>query len=503
MANQIYTHNTGFPVGGDKELDNTSSLHVSNVGSPAYRSAFGDVLTESMDPITQISAQYGIPSECETFTATGGTVGTETNMFKCTTGTNDGGYGVIRTERPTIYREGQGLMARFTALFDESNAVANSLQSAGLFNVQDTVAFGYRGSDFGIIFDNYGSQETRTLTITGSGNGDLELTLNSVLYTIPITTGTVEHNAYEIEAWLNANQSIWDAEQVDDTVIIRNKNSAVAAGTYSIGGSSGLTGNIAQTSVGAAKTESTILEEDWNGEDCTFDKSKGNVFMIKMSYLGFGPISFFILDADSGRFKRVHTIQYQNANTQPSVSNRALKVGWVAASLGSTTDITVKGASAATFIEGKSKLTKLAHSESNENAAVGNSFEAVITLKALESFGGKAMMGRVVLQRLIVSSDSSKEVVVKLSKNATLGETDYTYHDSSDSVVIYDTGNHADTGNAHSLYQTQVGGGGDREVNLKDLNIDFFANQTITVYAKVVSGADANVTASLVWTEDL
>ena len=501
MSKQIYTYNNCEPVTGTKESDTLNSLNVSDVGTPSNRSAFGDLLSESMEPISQISAQYGILSGVETYNATGGTVSTSDNMYVCSTGTSVGGYGVIRTKRPTIYREGQGLMARFTAIFD-TNAVANSLQFAGLFNVQDTIAFGYRGTDFGIIFDNYGAQEIRKLTFTAATSGTFSLTLNSVQYDITLSSGTNALNAYEVETWLNANQSIWDAEQVGDSVFLRNKNAAVANGTYLATGA-GFTGTLTQEQAGAAKTESTILEADWNGESCTFDKSKGNVFMIKVSYLGFGPISFFILDSESGLFKRVHTIKYQNNNIKPSLSNRALKVGWTAASLGSTTALTVKGASAGTFIEGKSVLNTISHAQENENTSVGNTFEAVLTIKALESFNGKAMLGRVVIERLIISTDASKEVVVKLSKNATLGTTNYSYHDESGSIVIYDTGDHADTGNAHVLYGTQVSGGGDREVNLKDIKIDFYANETLTVYARVVSGAAANVTATLVWREDL
>lgn len=471
--------------------------------SPAYRSSFGDFLSESVEPVTQISAQYGLGNRIETFNATGGSVNAGTNnLFECKTGTNIGGYGVIRSKKPCIYREGQGVTARFTAIFDSTNAVVNSLQFAGLFNVQDTIAFGYRGTDFGILFDNYGAQELRELEITGAGNGDLELTLNSVLYTIPITSGTVQHNAYEIETWMKANQSIWNVEQVDDVVLFQNRSAATASGTYSIGGASGLTGNITQDQAGAAKTPSTILEADWNGENVTFDKSKGNVFMIKVSYLGFGPISFYILCPSDRVFKRVHTIDYQNNYTKPSLSNRALKVGWTAESLGSTTDISVKGASAATFIDGKSSIDSLSHAQANSNSAVGTSYEAVLSIKPLEIYNNKAMLGRIALRRLVISSDSSKESTFKIAQNATLGETNFQYHDASESVVLYDTGDHADS-DAHALYEGQIGANGSIEVNLKELNIDLYANDVLTVFAKVVSGAASNVTASLVWKEDL
>jgi len=503
MASQPYTYNTQKSVTGSADGDK-NRLDVSS-RSGAYRSSFGDYISESMEPISQISAQYGILGTVETFNATGGSTTTETNMFKCTTGTSVGGYGVIRTKRPTIYREGQGMMARFTALFDSTNAVDNSLQFAGLFNVQDTIAFGYRGTDFGILFDNYGAQEAQEFQITGAGNGNLTITLNSVNYVVPVTTGTVEHNCYEIEAWFSnpSNQTLWDAEQIDDKVIFRNKNAAAAAGTYSYSGAS-VTGSFTQLTAGAAKTASTILQADWNGDSISssYDPSKGNIYMIKVSYLGFGPIKFYIMDPDTHEFVNVHTIEYANNYTQPSISNRSLKVGWTAASLGSTTDITIKGASAATFIEGKSTLTAESHAQSNSNTSVSTSFEAILTIRADEVFGGKANLGRVVVQRIEVSTDSTKEVVVKLSKNATLGETDYTYHDEGDSMVAYDIGDHAD-GGEHAIFETQIGSGGATSINLKSLNIDFFSTESITVFAKVVSGSASDVTATLVWKEDL
>jgi hypothetical protein len=484
------------------ESGDRRAADVNIVESASYRSSFGDYLSESLDSVSQISAQYGLSNKVETFSSTGGTAtGGTDNQFVCTTGVSIGGYGVVRTKRPTIYREGKGLMARFTAMFD-SNAVANSLQFAGLFNVQDTIAFGYRGADFGILFDNYGAQEIRELTFTVAGNGNLSLTLNSVLYTIPITTGTTAHNAYEVTAWLNANQSIWDAGQAGAKVIVRNRNAATASGTYSVSGA-GATAAITQINAGAAQTNQTILESAWNGETVSFDKTKGNVYMIKASYLGFGPISFYILCPTDRVFKRVHTIDYPNNNIKPSLSNRALKVGWVAASLGSTTALTVKGASAATFIEGESKLDAESHSETGTNSAVSTSFLSVLTLRAALTFGTKSMLGRVALERLVISTDSQKEVIFKLSKNATLGETNFSYHDQTDSVVLKSTVSLADSGNAHAITGGQIGANGSAIIDLKALNLDFFANETITIFARVVSGAASSVAATITWKEDL
>lgn len=470
----------------------------------AYRSSFGDFTSNALEPICQISAQYGLLDNVETFTASGGTATESNSLFTCTTGTTVGAYSVIRSVRPTMYREGQGLMARFTAIFDSTNAVADSLQFAGLFNVQDTLAFGYRGTSFGIIYDSHGAQEAKKLTITVAGNGTLTVTLNSVAYSVPITTGTTAHNAYEIYAWFNnaVNQTVWTTEQVSNTVIFRKNLVGAASGTYSVSGA-GLTGSITAVSTGASKTEVTIAQADWNGEKVDFNPAKGNIYMIKVSYLGFGPISFYILNPTTRKFVRVHTLDYPDNYTIPSISNRGLKVGWTAASLGSATSITVKGASAGVFIEGISTLLTPSHANFNTNAAVGTSYVTVLTLKSLLSLNGKANLGRIVLTRLEVTSDSAKNASIKLVKNPTLGETNYSYHEEGKSIAKFGVNAHAESGTEHALYQTLLGSNGSASIDLSKLDIALYSGETLSVFAKVVSGAASSITAALVWKEDL
>jgi len=465
------------------------------------KSSFGDNISLAQEPVTKISAQYGILEKpIETFTATGGSVTEVDNMFTCKTGTSVGGYGVIRTRRPTIYREGQGVTARFTAIFD-SQAPALSLQGAGLFNVQDSIFFGYRGTEFGIIYDRYGVQEARTFTATVSGSGNLTVTLNSVAYVIPITAGTVEHNLYEIEAWMNANQSVWNAEQRDSTVIFQNKNVGAAAGTYSISGTT-FAGTFATISTGADKEQTTIAQDDWNGTPVPWlDPSKGNIYMQKIAYLGFGQFCFFIFNPNESEFELVHTIQNSNTLLKPNLSNRALKVGWVAASLGSTTDITVQGASAGTFIDGQSRVLGESISHGNSNPAVGTSFVGVISLRIKSSFNSKATLGRAVPIGLEISSDSSKETRFRLTKNATLGETDFSSH-SDESIIAYDIGAHPYV-DGEEVYEGQIGANGATKVDLSGHNIDVYLDEVITVFARVVSGAASDVTAAIIWKEDI
>jgi len=502
MAGQLYTYNTSKPVTGTSVIGDRNSVDVTAYEDPSHMSSFGDKVRVTPEAVVQMSAQYGLPHNSENFSATGGAATTEDNMFKCTTGTSVGGYGVIGSFRPLIYREGQGMMARFTSIFDSTNAVANSLQFAGMFNVQDTIAFGYRGTSFGIIHDSYGAQETRTLTVTTAGNGNLTLTLNSVEYVIAVTSGTEAHNAYEIVEWINANQSIWNAQQVGDTVVVQMKNVVAAAGTYSISGAS-VSGSFSTQATGLIKDIHTVAQASWNGTDVSswFDPSEGNIYMIQISYLGFGPFKFYIMNTNTDRWELVHTMRH-NTDSKPSISNRALKIGWTAASLGSTTDITVKGGSCAGFIDGKSSILRHTSSHGNSNSSVGTSFVSVLNIGIKRNFKGKATLGRIVPFALELSSDSTKETRFIVVKNASLDEYNYQSH-HSDEISLIDTVAHAFADDGEEIYEGTIGAGGAKTISLKETNIELLLGTTLTIYARVVSGSAADVTAALVWKEDI
>lgn len=137
----------------------------------ADKGAFHDTLMLEINPIVQIQAVYGLREKVETFTATGGSVSVVDNKFVCQTGTSVGGYGVIRSLRPVVYKPGQGLFCRGTAMFDSANALANSFQTFGMFNATDGLFFGYLGANYGINHEYGGRLEIQRLTLTVGAGG--------------------------------------------------------------------------------------------------------------------------------------------------------------------------------------------------------------------------------------------------------------------------------------------------------------------------------------------
>ena len=470
------------------------------------RSAFGEALTAALSPFIQASANYNlVPANFREFSATGGSTGASGGMFFAQTGTSVGGYGAIQSFRSLNYKAGQGATARFTALF--TTGVANSWQGVGLISVGDELSFGYNGTAFGIWHRYDGLPEIRTVTVTGaaSGSENLTLTLNGTGFTIPLTNGPTEHNAWEIADWINGDATagaLWHADNVDSTVIITALSDGAKSGTYSFV-SSTATGTIAQTTAGVTKTSTHIPQTTWNLN--TFDDldpTKGNVFEISYQYLGFGAITFSIEDPETGAFIAAHRIQYPNANTTPSLGNPSLRLGLYAVSLGSTTDLTVKSASMAGYIQGIAAKTRNPRAV-DHTQSLGNSAETtLIALRCRKTYNGKFNQVEIEPELLTIANEGSKNVKIKVRASTDPGvELQYT---AAGTNLVSDVATDSQTfSSGRVLASTVVAGGDNISIDLMKLQIRMPPTLHLIVTGFKSSGSSADVTASLTYYEDL
>ena len=148
----------------------TRSVVPSNIvgitGSNA--SAFGDLNVAEFTPVVQLDFVYGINVQTGTSSVvTTGVVDTNASRLRIQTGVGAAGSGVFQSVRIARYRAGQGMMARFTAVW-VSNA-ANSTQVVGVGNTQVGYFFGYNGTNFGVSIRNGGVD---TWTAQSSWNVD-------------------------------------------------------------------------------------------------------------------------------------------------------------------------------------------------------------------------------------------------------------------------------------------------------------------------------------------
>ena len=488
--------------GSAKEISSTQEGHL-EVALKEPVGAFGEFVGVNNIPVIQATAVYGlIPSNFREYTATGGSTGISNRMFTVGNGTSVGGYGAIQSFRALTYKAGQGAMARFTAVF--TNNVASHWSGVGLVNLSDELSFGYNGTTFGIWYRTGGAAEVRTITVTGASGGstNLTLTLNTVGYTIPLTAGTTAHNAYEIATWLNANQSVWVADQIGSTVIISAQSDGAKSGTYSYSHATS-TGTIVQNTAGVTKTNNHISQASWNVNTyAALDPSKGNVYQIQYQYLGFGDIYFFVENESTGHLDLVHIIEYANNYTSPSLTQPALRFGMYSASTGTTTNVNVQCASVGCFTQsGIQNRTRNPRSVKNTQS-VTTSFINILTLRNRRTYNYLLNQVEVNLINLSLSSESTKNVEVEIRVNPTFsGETNFS---NAGTQLVTDIDTTANTVSGGTLIAAfTIGSSGSLDIDLSSFDIIIPPSLILTISARVTSGAASNVTSTLTYYEDL
>lgn len=465
-------------------------------------SAFGELQVENSIPIVQMIAVYGITDKQETFTSLGGTVAAAGGLFQVTSGTNANGFSTLASRRQAKYRAGQGLMARFTALFDTPQV--DSDQLAGLINNTDRLGFGFIDTDFGIIYDHGGESEIQELTITtpSAGSEDATITIDDVAFTVPLTVGTVEHNAFEIANSLNTQVSLWDFSSNGDEVVARALVARVYTGAFTFA-SGTAAGAFAQVNAGVAPIETFIKQVDWNVHTRSdLDPSKGNVYQIQFQYLGFGDFFFHIESPVTGLFELVHIIEYSNLNVVPNLGSPTFRVGWSARNTGNTTSLTLKGGSGSLFNEGAVVVTETPRTTSNTQSTVTTAaFTNIITFRNRLVY--KVQRNRVETEPFIITvlTDSTKGALIEITKNAIpAGDLDFSYLDKATSVSEIATDAVVMTGGTPvlSFIASTLG----VKLNLAELGLFLFPGESFSISGKIISGASASVTVTITSVED-
>jgi len=359
---------TGEPVGVS-----ATPYGQLEVELPMHRLPFGSLHTESLTPVIQADAVYGVNSFLNNAT-TGLAVGTGSgsgsvtgtnNVFKASTGTTQYSFATLQSRRRLRYRPGQGLIGRFAGLF--STPAASSIVVAGFGTAESGYFFGYNGTSFGVLKSTGGLREYHTLTITTPSTAT-----NNYVITLP-STATVSIAATNNS---NATQTAheislgdfpgWSAEARGNTVVFLANSAGSVAGSITLsqpGAATPAAATTAETTAGAAATDTWVPQASWNGDrldgtgpsGVTLDPAKGNVYQVGMQYLGFGIVMMQIevsTAAAGTRFVTVHTFHNPNTLTAPHQTQPSFPFTMAAYSAGSTTDVSVSVGSYAGFIEG-------------------------------------------------------------------------------------------------------------------------------------------------------
>ena len=452
MAGDISTKFSGV-VRGQQDDGSVASVPVDSSGhlevaihGPLL--PFGSVHTENLLPIFQSDAVYGInPAEVVATTGlgydpgvappaanSGSNTGTS-NLFTCATGTTAYSFATMQSRKRLRYRAGQGVVGRFTALW--SAPAATTVVVAGIGTAESGYFFGYNGTSFGILHSTGNVRAIVTLTVSAAttGGGTVVITLNDKQYTVTLTAAaTTTLTANDIAAQTYAG---WSVEARGATVVLLANSVGAKSGTFSLvlGTATGTAGTFATTLAGSTTADTWVAQTAWNGDKCdgtgsssfTLDKTKGNVFQIGMAWLGFGPVTFSILqpsvDGNNANWVVVHTINNQNSRTSVHANQPSFPFTMAAYSGGSTTNVSISVASFAGFVEGQKRLTGPRMTYGN-TAAVTSSTSAYIPIISFRNdyvYATRANQAVVNLLSVSAAAKSTNGITTfTLIRNATL-----------------------------------------------------------------------------------
>lgn len=477
---------------------------VTSASSKLNNGSYGELITAHKTPVIQIDNKYKINpvnrNDLEVFTATGGTVSNNGNLFQCKTGVSVGGYGVVRTKETINYRAGQSIECIISAKF--TTGVANSLQFAGLFNLTETVAVGYNGAAFSALHSHNGAADVHVIEVTGSPSvgEDCTVTLDDDSAIISLTNSTQDENADQIRKGLEADVTIngkWRFDQVGAKVFCIAKVTAVKAGAFSFSSATAVA-TVTGLTTGAAKTDNhQAIATPFVG----FDPTQLNVYRILYGYLGTSNITFEVYNPNTSKFELMATVKWANANTTAHTGLPNFKVGYTAASLGSTTDLTVEGASSGVFYIGDESPKEKPISDINTTDPVGATLVNLLTLKNAVIYNNQYNLGKVKPTDVFVENENTKAGIVEIIKNADIaGVQNYTYKDEYNSIVLLEKTSGAVT-NGELLVSFPVPANDARGIDLQKYVSNLLPGETLTVAGLETAGASGIMRSFVNWSE--
>ena len=374
-----------------------------------------------LTPVVQLDFIFGINTQTGTSTtANSATVDTSSSRLRLQTGTNVAGAATFQSQRIARYRQGEGMEARFTAVW-VSNA-ANSTQVVGVGNTQVGYFFGYNGTAFGLSIRNASS-----------------------------------------DTW--TAQTAWNGDKCDGT------------------GASGF---------------------NWN-------KTLGNVMMIRYPYLGYGSITYWVLNPVTNAWILCHTIQYPNSSASVQVSNASFPFWANATNSGNNTNLISYVGSVGIFITGLRDFLGPQWAIDNQKSVTTET--NIISLRNCTTYNTVTNSGLIRLRSVSVCYNNAGNgyAMLRLKKAVTLGGVPaYTTINgtsadngvtitSGNSIASYDVAGTTITGGTY-IFNISLGISNSSIVDMTPYNIYIAPAETLT-FSGFASLA-GNIQVGINWNED-
>ncbi|SNS89263.1 hypothetical protein SAMN05444672_103167 [Bacillus sp. OK838] len=255
-------------------------------------------------------------------------------------------------------------------------------------------------------------------------------------------------------------------------------------------------------------TNNWIPQSIWNSDkfdgtgfsNVTLNPTQGNVYTIQYQWLGFGNIDFFIEHPGTGEPTLVHTIQYTNANTIPSILNPTLPVMAEVINTTNTSNIALRSSSAMGMVEGNANTDAITTRNSFANTKTGISTTeiSIFTLQNKTTFQSKT--NRVRVRFDFISYIGTQQTIFRLTKNASLGGTPvFTDISTNTSVIAVDSDGTTVTGGTR-IFSFAFSGIASEQTSLLEFNLELSPGDTFTLSAQS-NAATTDATIGISWKE--
>lgn len=251
----------------------------------------------------------------------------------------------------------------------------------------------------------------------------------------------------------------------------------------------------------------TVPQNNWNVDSMNgtgpsgivLNYSEGNIYKIQYQQLEFGNINFYIESPLTGQPLLVHTIQYANLNTVPSLSNPGLQLKAQVTSAGGSTELDISSMSL--YTEGDVNPYLGIRNSVSSDIFVSTTLSNVLTIQDNLVFNSITNQLMVIPDQLSLfnSSTSGEDALFSVYLNPVVTGPVYMSVNPT-SAVSYDT-----TGTL-VIGGTLVGSfflssGSDLSVHLSDYGIQLSPGDTLVVACTSVNFTNINVYASISWIE--
>lgn len=419
------------------------------------RSAFGEVLTVRSNPQVQVFLTKVNDNRIfKKFNVLGGSVSTASGMAIFETNTGAYGYAAVQSIDRVAYQPGVGIICRFTASF--TSGVDNSIQVVGPYHAEEGFGIGFSGQKFGIMHRHGRVLEIQQLILTGGAAGTATVTLNGKPNIVTLATATLTGNAREITDWTGGYSdysTTYSPFQIDNKVFFHRQYHGQTTGVFSYS-NGGQVGTFSGLKSGANGIEDWHVQNSWNIDtlkgtglsSMNIDYTKLNIYEFKIGWLGVLPIQVSVGDDNKQDLVPVHLIPWTNTvnAVRPHTLDPRFPIGYAVSSLGSTTNLVVKGASAfAAIHDGAGANLGPRWGQSNRKAGVTTAETPILSVMCspIDQDNNGYSRRRVILKNVIMSNlDNTIDFTVNIYKGVPNNLTAYGFQSLSNySILLKDT----------------------------------------------------------------